>query len=36
MFIDEYIKKYGELKTGKTTLNKLKKQSEKELGVSKK
>jgi len=35
MFIDEYIKKYGELKTGKITFKKLKKQSEKELGVSK-
>ena len=31
MFIDEYIKKYGELKTGKTTLNKLKKDSEKKV-----
>jgi len=31
MFIDEYIKKYGELKTGKTSLSKLKKESFKQI-----
>ena len=30
-FIEEYIKKYGELQTGKISLDKLRKDSEKDL-----